>query len=102
MSGAAGALGVSKEMGALIAGVSMSTFPYSLHVTSKVLPLRDFFLTLFFVSLGMRIPWPNEGMFALVIPIVLFVLVFPAAGISPGTRFFKRLWLIACASRVST
>jgi len=31
------------EMGALIAGMAISTFPYSVHVTAKVLPLRDFF-----------------------------------------------------------
>ena len=43
---------LSLEMGALIAGVAISTYPYSLHVTAKVLTLRDFFLTLFFISLG--------------------------------------------------
>jgi len=63
MSGLAGMLDVSKEMGALIAGVSLSAFPYSMHVTAKVLPLRDFFLTLFFVALGMRIPAPDPGLF---------------------------------------
>ena len=52
LAGAAHSIGLSKEMGALIAGVSISTFPYSIHVTAKVLPLRDFFLTLFFGSPG--------------------------------------------------
>ena len=42
-------------MGALIAGVSMSTFPYSLDVIAKIRSLRDFFVTLFFVALGMQI-----------------------------------------------
>lgn len=45
----------SIAMGALIAGVSMSTFPYSLDVIAKIRSLRDFFVTLFFVSLGMQI-----------------------------------------------
>jgi hypothetical protein len=40
------------EMGALIAGVALSTFPYALDVTAKVTTLRDFFLTLFFVALS--------------------------------------------------
>ena len=46
-------------MGALIAGVSLSTFPYALDVTAKVTSLRDFFITLFFVALGMMIPVPT-------------------------------------------
>ena len=48
-----------REMGALIAGVSISTFPYALDVTAKVTSLRDFFVTLFFVGLGMTIPVPS-------------------------------------------
>jgi Kef-type K+ transport system membrane component KefB len=52
-------LKLSREMGALVAGVSLSTFPYALDVTAKVTSLRDFFVTLFFVGLGMTIPLPN-------------------------------------------
>ena len=64
-SGLAAALGLSREMGALIAGVALSTFPYALDVTAKITSLRDFFLTIFFVALGMTIPmptWPLVGM----------------------------------------
>jgi hypothetical protein len=43
----------------LIAGVALSTFPYALDVTAKVTSLRDFFVTLFFVGLGMTIPVPS-------------------------------------------
>ena len=57
--GLAQALELSREMGALIAGVALSTFPYALDVTAKVTTLRDFFLTLFFVTLGMAIPKPD-------------------------------------------
>jgi len=52
-------LGLSAEMGALVAGVALSTFPYTLDVTAKVTSLRDFFVTLFFVALGMNIPAPT-------------------------------------------
>ncbi len=52
-------LQLSREMGALIAGVSLSTFPYALDVTAKVTSLRDFFVTLFFVGLGMTHPRPE-------------------------------------------
>lgn len=51
----------SVAMGALIAGVSMSTFPYSIDVVAKLQSLRDFFVTLFFVSLGMLITMPTAA-----------------------------------------
>ncbi len=60
--GAASFLNLSLEMGALIAGVAISTFPYNLDVIAKVVNIRDFFVTLFFVSLGMQIPNPLADM----------------------------------------
>ncbi|MDI6753527.1 MAG: cation:proton antiporter [Thermodesulfobacteriota bacterium] len=59
ISGIAGAIGLSREMGALIAGVSLSTFPYNIDVIAKVINIRDFFVTLFFVGLGLQIPKPT-------------------------------------------
>lgn len=38
-------LHLSREMGSLVAGVSLSTFPYALDVTAEVTTLRDFFIT---------------------------------------------------------
>ena len=61
LAGAASAIGLSKEMGALIAGVSLSTFPYSLDVVAKAVSIRDFFVTLFFVALGMQITFPSPN-----------------------------------------
>ena len=75
MAGIGSWIGLSMEMGALIAGVAISTFPYSVHVTAKVLPLRDFFLTLFFLSIGMKIPVPDAALLIMAIVIVLFVIV---------------------------
>ena len=59
LAGFADYLGLSREMGALIAGVMISTFPYALDVVAKVTGIRDFFVTLFFVGLGMTIPVPT-------------------------------------------
>ncbi|MDR3456584.1 MAG: cation:proton antiporter [Verrucomicrobiae bacterium] len=59
MAGFADYLKLSTAMGALIAGVMLSTFPYTLDVAAKVTSLRDFFVTLFFVGLGMSIPVPT-------------------------------------------
>ena len=58
---AAAFFNLSLEMGALIAGVAISTFPYNLDVIAKVVNIRDFFVTLFFVSLGMQIPNPFDN-----------------------------------------
>ena len=59
LSGVASFIGLSPEMGALIAGISLSTFPYNLDVMAKAVSIRDFFVTLFFVALGMQIPVPT-------------------------------------------
>ncbi len=59
--GLADIFGLSLEMGALIAGVAISTFPYNQDVISKVTYIRDFFITLFFVALGMQITNPASS-----------------------------------------
>ena len=72
-------------MGALIAGVAISTFPYNLDVIAKVTNIRDFFITLFFVTLGMQIPNPLDNLPILVISFVCsiflvssrFIAIFP-------------------------
>ncbi|MFL6820014.1 MAG: cation:proton antiporter [Bradyrhizobium sp.] len=68
-------LHLSREMGSLVAGVSLSTFPYALDVTAKVTTLRDFFITLFFVALGMTIPIPNMSVIGLALMIAGFTVV---------------------------
>jgi Kef-type K+ transport system membrane component KefB len=68
-------LDLSREMGSLVAGVSLSTFPYALDVTAKVTTLRDFFITLFFVALGMTIPIPNLSVIGLALMIAAFTVV---------------------------
>lgn len=54
MAEAAGALGLSEEIGAFIAGVSIATSPISQYIAVNLKPLRDFFLILFFFSVGAR------------------------------------------------
>ncbi|MDK1023669.1 MAG: cation:proton antiporter [Gammaproteobacteria bacterium] len=45
-------LGLSVEVGAFIAGISIATSPIALYIAGNLKPLRDFFLVLFFFSLG--------------------------------------------------
>jgi Kef-type K+ transport system membrane component KefB len=68
-------LHLSREMGALVAGVALSTFPYALDVTAKVISLRDFFVTLFFVAIGMQIPLPTGSLVGWVLVFAAFVVV---------------------------
>jgi Kef-type K+ transport system membrane component KefB len=45
-------MGLSYEIGAFIAGVSLATNPIALFIAESFKPLRDFFLIMFFFSLG--------------------------------------------------
>jgi Kef-type K+ transport system membrane component KefB len=47
-------LGLSREIGAFIAGISIATNPISQHIALSLKPLRDFFLVLFFFTIGAR------------------------------------------------
>ncbi len=49
---AAHSLGLSREIGAFIAGVTIATSPIAFYIANSLKPLRDFFLILFFFSLG--------------------------------------------------
>ncbi len=49
---AAEVMGLSYEIGAFIAGVSIATSPIALFIAESLKPLRDFFLIIFFVALG--------------------------------------------------
>ena len=75
LAGAASLIGLSREMGALIAGVSLSTFPYTTDVVAKAVSIRDFFVTLFFVALGMQITIPSLQVMELALAASAFVIV---------------------------
>lgn len=52
-------IGFSMEIGSLIAGVILSVSPYSTEISSKIRPLRDFFLIIFFIILGLQVQINN-------------------------------------------
>ena len=82
-------VGLSREMGALIAGIALSAFPYNLDVVAKIVSLRDFFITLFFVSLGTRVPRPTGELVALSLAASAFLVVSRFLTISPILRFLR-------------
>lgn len=51
--------GFSHEVGALFAGVALASLPYATEMAAKLKPLRDFFIVLFFVSLGETFTFGN-------------------------------------------
>jgi len=75
VSGTAGALGLSREMGALIAGMVIAAFPYGTEVITRLSGIRDFFVTLFFVALGLKVPLPSRHLLLLAGLAAVFVMV---------------------------
>ena len=65
-------IGLSLEIGALVAGVTLSLSPYQNEISSKMKPLRDFFIVLFFIILGSQLVFENFSNF--IIPIIIFSL----------------------------
>ena len=69
-------LGLSMEIGALIAGVTLSLTPFSYEIAARLKPLRDFFIVLFFVLLGSQLVLDNVS--TIILPSIilsLFVLI---------------------------
>ncbi len=64
------------EIGALLAGISLASVPYKIEISSKLKPLRDFFLILFFISLGAQVSFGDLGNYVnAIIVFSLFVLI---------------------------
>jgi len=101
--GGAAYFDLSIEMGALIAGVAISTFPYNLDVIAKVVNLRDFFITLFFVSLGMQIPNPLDNLSILWIAAVasLFLVLSRFLAVFPVLYYLKNGLRVSLLSSIN-
>jgi len=65
----------SIAVGAFIGGISLSSLPYNVEASSKIRGLRDFFSTIFFVSLGMQIGL-GFGNFPVVLLLIMLAVVY--------------------------
>lgn len=65
--------GFSIEVGALIAGVALASLPYAQEIASRLRPLRDFFLVIFFIALGMRLTF--DGISDVWLPVLVFSVI---------------------------
>jgi hypothetical protein len=79
----AGYLGLSKEMGALIAGMVIAAFPYGAEVVARLSGVRDFFVTLFFVALGLQVTVPSRSVLVTAAVLALFVVLTRFVSIYP-------------------
>jgi Kef-type K+ transport system membrane component KefB len=68
-------LGFSLELGALIAGMSLASSKYSLDLSGKMKPLRDFFIVLFFVFFGSQLSAINSSLILDAVLLSLFVML---------------------------
>lgn len=77
-------LGLSIEMGAFVAGLTIAEIDYADQALAKMIPLRDTFASLFFASIGMLINpvtlWQNLG---IIIGLVALVMIGKASIILP-------------------
>ena len=63
-------LNFSLEIGALFAGILLAFSPYSSEISSKLRPLRDFFIILFFIVIGSQMVFLDIQQN--IIPIIIF------------------------------
>ena len=95
--------GFSIVIGAFLAGLALASLPYHFDIAGKIIPLRDFFATLFFVSLGMELVfdsfngllWPLIiflGIIVLFKPLI-FMIITSVFGYKKRTAFFTSISL---------
>ncbi|MEK6959323.1 MAG: cation:proton antiporter [archaeon] len=81
-------LSIPIAIGAFIGGLALSTLPYNLEIFSKIRALRDFFITIFFVSLGVQLSFA----FGAINPALMAILVMVLFAIKPITLFLLGLF----------
>lgn len=65
--------GFSIEVGALFGGVALASSPYAQEIASRLKPLRDFFVVLFFITLGESLNVTNLA--AGIVPAIILSLI---------------------------
>lgn len=66
-------VGFSLEIGGFLAGLALANSVEHLQIASRVKPLRDFFITIFFLVLGMEVVLSGVG--SLLLPVLVFSLL---------------------------
>lgn len=92
------ALGFSVEIGALIGGVTLAATPFAYEMSSRLKPLRDFFIVLFFILLGSQMVLANIAsillpalllsIFVLIGNPIIVIIITNLLGFNKRTSFF--------------
>ena len=97
-------VGLSAALGAFVAGLVLSESDYGHRALSEILPLRDMFSALFFVSLGMLADpgylADHPGLVAVVVGTVVVVKLVFTAGIVRGFRYLPHTSLLVALGTV--
>lgn len=90
-------LGFSTVIGAFLAGIALANSPFHYEIQGKVKPLRDFFVTLFFVYLGSQAVFSEVSavlpliiiftIYALLVKPIIFLLILGIFGFRKHTIF---------------
>jgi len=104
MSFLSSALGLSLALGAFLAGILIAGSPYSHQVVSDILPFKDVFSSLLFVSIGMLLnvydAWAARGVILFLIPVAVVLklvtgfLAAKALRLAPRIAFLTALGLV--------
>ena len=96
-------IGFSIEIGGLLAGLALANSIESYQIITKIKPLRDFFLTIFFVTLGMNVVFSDISRtfipvivlsaFVLLVSPIIVMFIMGGLGYKKRTSFFTAVAL---------
>jgi monovalent cation:H+ antiporter-2, CPA2 family len=99
-------LGLSAALGAFAAGVVVSESIYSHRVLADVLPFKDLFLTVFFVSVGLLLQtsviFSNFAYIAVMVMVILLVKGIIAGFAAYLSGLKHNTWILTAAALAST
>src|SRR3989344_1097882 len=82
-------LNLSIAIGAFLGGLALASLPYTTEIVGRIKPLRDFFSTLFFVSLGLSLSLSSfSGLVPVIVAILLLTVVLKPLLVMAICSFF--------------
>jgi Kef-type K+ transport system membrane component KefB len=89
----------SIEIGALLAGMTLSLSPYRYEISAKLKPIRDFFIFIFFIWLGLQLEFSNiTAHIPAIIILSIFILIgnpFIVMSLMGSLKYKKRTSFLA-------
>lgn len=77
-------IGLSSEIGALLAGICLAPLSSAQEIGARLRPLRDFFLIVFFIALGSNLGFSHLGHLAglIIASVIIAVIIKPLVAMS--------------------